>query len=467
MGWLSAPRVAKDAAVIDGAQQHMFLEPFGYNNRNNAGEIQAAPNFTNYAENGYGRNELVYSCIRYRAESLPQSVLRVYPQGRGEAMEDHPLRRVLANPNPLQSEFEMWELASTYKDLGGTAFIFIVRGRNQAAAQLWPLMPHLVGVLPGRTYPRDPTDYVWVYRPDPNRPDLQALIAREDMLRVRYPNPDPGDPGYRWFGMPPLRPGARATTLDNAATDFVDSLLRNHGQPSTVVTTQAAEMTEALHDRLTSLWRKAFGGPRKGSPAFLQRGMDVKPLGFNLRDLEFPDLRSVSETRICSVFAVEPILVGAKEGLEHNAYKDYREARLSFWEESMVTEQRRFGDPFRSQLLPDFNGVGRRPVRLEWDNSGVIALKESQQAQWDRATRALQAGGITVNDFRVQVGLPDLGPAGDIFLTPAGVTASPVGDNRPTPQQAVAASYGLLAAEFGIELTQHELEGLKARALEG
>jgi hypothetical protein len=163
-------------------------------------------------------------------------------------------------------------------------------------------------------------------------------------------------------------------------------------------------------------------------------------------------------------FGVEPILVGTKVGLEHNAYKDYREARLSFWEEAMVTLQRRFKDPIRRQLLiPDFVGVGKRSVRLDWDVTGVPSLKESQQSIWDRAVRGLQTGGLTVNDFRALVGLPDLGPDGDVFLMPAGVVPQQIHE-RPQVDavESVQAKYGILAAEFGIELSEAELLSLPA-----
>jgi hypothetical protein len=127
----------------------------------------------------------------------------------------------------------------------------------------------------------------------------------------------------------------------------------------------------------------------------------------------------------------------------------------------MFSEQRRFMEPVRVQLLPEFTGVGRRAVRLGWDLSGVPSLKESQQAIWDRAVGALKAGGITINDFRRLVSLPNIGEAGDVFLTPAGVVSQPIGASRElSPAESVSASYGLLAAEFGIELSDAELMAL-------
>ncbi len=399
MGWLSGPReqVGKDSlALRDGRQGRVALDPFGVDNPNNAGMLSPDGSYPNYAISGYGRNELAYACITARAQSLPQSVMRVYPGGQGEALDEHRLRQIIEQPCPEAAEFEFFELSVTYLDLAGTLFWLVVKGRDGLPSQVWPIRPDLIGVLPS---PRNPAEFTWVLRPDPNKPqimipipDAGSLAAQREpasMIRIRYPNPDPTDLAQRYFGM------------------------------------------------------------------------DVKVLGLNLRDLEFPDLRAYSETRICAAIGVPPILVGAKFGLEHNAYKDYHEARLSFWEEYLFSLQRRFIDPVRTRLLPAFTGVGRRSVRVAWDNSGVPALKESESEKWQRATDALARGGITRNDFRRIVGLPAV-PGGDVFLTPAGVLAEPSGQGAGL--NSTSTKYGLLAAEHGIELAEDELAALCARS---
>lgn len=474
MGWLSG--ASKDlVAVGDGRQNFMQISATG-GGQNNAGTVEQDGSFANYATNGYGRNELAYACIRYRAESLPQATIRVYQSDDATEIPEHPLRQLFAQPNPVTNEFEFFELSSTYKDLAGTCFWLVVKGRNGQPAELWPLRPDLLAALPN---PRDLADFTWIYRPDPQRPEIavpvppagtRAAAAQQAfIIRVRYPNPNPNDLGWRYFGMPPMRPAARAITLDNGATDFVDKLLRNHAMPSIIIETEQ-EVTDKVHERLSAMWRKAFGGLRRDTPAFLQKGMKIHESGLTMTNLEFPDLRAVSETRICMAFAVEPILVGAKVGLEHNAYKDYREARLSFWEESMLTEERRYIEPVRMWLAPLYAGAGRRAMKVRWDNSDVQPLKEATGALWQRNADAFAKGGITQNDFRRAVGLPPV-PNGDVFLIPAGVTPTPVNaspeDVAAAQAQAeagtVAASIGILAAEHGIELSRDELASLSWR----
>ncbi len=462
MGWLSPAR--KDLLQIgSGERRYIDLSPFGDGGSPNLGAIYPGSNYANYARNGYSRNELVYACIRYRAESFPQAVVRVYDTNSQKQLDDHRLRRLFERPNPVTNEFEFFELSSVHKDIAGHCYWLVVKGRDGLPGEIWPLRPDLVGVRPN---PGNLADFDWIYRPDPNRPEVEVAIpdagspraarSRDFIIRVRYPNPNTDDVGWRYFGVPPLRAAARAVSQDNAATDFVEDLLSNYAMPATVITSQQ-EIDDVMHRRLQARWRQAFGKRNRGRPAFLEKGMTVETLTMNLKDLTFPDLRTLSETRICGAFGVEPILVGAKIGLEHNAYKDYHEARLSFWEEAMLSEQRRFIEPIRSYLAPYFMGAGRRSVRPAWDNSEVPAFKESQGTLWQRATLAFQTGGITRNEFRSVVGLPPV-DGGDVFHVPTNVAVTEVGAS-PTP---VSADVEITAAEFGIQLSPDEVSQLRA-----
>jgi HK97 family phage portal protein len=414
--------------VPDGDAPSFVTPPFGGAPRpNQEGVLYPDSSFEVFARAGMGRNELVGACITEKASSLPQSTLRVYPDqlGQGEPLEDHPLRRLLANPNPVTTEFEFHELQMVYKDLAGACWTLIERGLDGTPARIWPLRPDKIRVRPSQR-PREPWAYTWLYVPDLSRPDLVVPIAQEDMIRVRYPNPLDD-----YFGWPPLRPAARAIALDNAATEYVDTLLRNAAVPGVVVTSQQI-VDDTIAERLGRKWRLKFGGPRRGEPAFLQAGMDVKVLGLNLQQLQFADLHSSSEARICMSLGVPPILIGARVGLDRSTFANYGEARVSFWEETMMPDQGRFKAGYDQKLVPPFLGVGRRKVWLRWDNSGVLALRESEASRWERATVALRAGGITINDFRRATGLPPV-DGGDVFLTPAGVIPTPLGQTAPAP----------------------------------
>jgi HK97 family phage portal protein len=445
MGWLTkhtpdlrgkAPLVGLDLGYAPG-RTYLDIAPFGVNTgrSNTAGLLSPESGYEHFAQHGYARNELVWACITKKAAELPQATLRVYPdpQGEGEAVEDHRLRRLLEEPNPVTNEHEFWAMQVVYKDLGGATFTLIERARDGGPGNLWPLRPDLIRVEPS---PSDPNVWRWLYCPDPNDLEWMIPVAQEDMIRVRYPHPT--DP---YFGQAPLRPAARATSLDNAATEYVNDLLRNSAVPGIVIEAQEA-VDEEIADRLKRRWIRAFGGRKRGEPAVLQSGVKLHTVGMDLKQLEFPDLRTISESRICMALHVPPIIVGAKVGLDRSTFANYGEARTSLWEETIMPDQDEYLAAFRKRLLTGpVVGVGRRRVYLRWDNSGVMALRESEAARWERATNALRAGGMTVADFRRIVGLPPV-PETDYFLTPAGVAPTRRGETpaAPAPPPAVPAA---------------------------
>lgn len=366
-------------------------------------------NFNSYADHAFGRNELVYACIMEKATSLPEAPLRVYAaDGMGEPKEQHPLRTLIASPNPLMTEFELMEMLAIHLDLAGNGFWEIVLDRAGRPLELWPLRPDRVRIWPSK-------DGHTTYGFDIGNGRVVPL--GENVVHFKLPNPKDA-----YVGQAPLRPALRAVALDNEATDFVKVLLQNKAVPGTVIETEHA-IDDEVTKRLTAKWLEKFGGKNRGMPAFMQKGMKVHPLGLDLQKLEFPDLRTISESRICMSFGVPPILVGAKVGLDRSTFANYAEARRSFWEETLMPLQTRIAQTIIKKLLPMVNAgkVGAARVQVRFDNSEVLALRESEGARWEQATQALRAGAITVNDFRRRVGLPTA-EGGDVYLRPAGVS---------------------------------------------
>ncbi|MFO7274421.1 MAG: phage portal protein, partial [Bacillota bacterium] len=179
-------------------------------------------------------------------------------------------------------------------------------------------------------------------------------------------------------------------------------------------------------ERLEQRWRSRHARERRGGIGILSGDADIKVLGLNMRDLEFPDLRSISETRICAAFGVPPILVGAKVGMDRSTYANYQEARRSFWEETVSPLLRRLQDRINHKLLPMFGDV--RGLEARFDKSEVSALQESVDKLWERVTRAVEAGWLLLDEARAEAGkdaLPD--GQGQVRLVRSGVTEVPVG----------------------------------------
>jgi len=367
------------------------------------GQPQYMPHsYESYALNGYSKNELVFACINERATSLPEATLQVYQRTKDgeEIIPDHPLRQLLQKPNPFMTEFELLEMTVTYLDIAGNAFWEKARSAAGRVVELWPLRPDRVRIVP------DNVKYISQYVYEIG--GIWYPLDPADVIHFKYFHPT----DY-FFGMPLLKAISRAIATDNEATDFVKSMLENSATPPTIVTTQTA-IDKPLSDRLAKIWKQKFGGKNRGEPAILQAGMDVKTIGMNLRDLEFPDLRNISETRICSGFGVPPILVGANSGLQRSTFSNYEEARKSFWEETLSPLMVRLGGRVNLGMTDEYGFDGNTYCRF--DTSHVKALQENENDKWSRASTAKKDGIITKNEARSILGYKPV-PDGDKFET--------------------------------------------------
>lgn len=416
MGWLSqkrsVPGPSVEGMVPDEVKQSgalaQLLSAQGMTQLGTDPDYPAST-FLSHITHGYDKNELVYACIEERATSVPDAPLRVY-DGRGrmrDPLESHPLRRLLASPNPIMSDVELDEMTELHLNLAGNAFWEIVPDRAGRPVELWPLRPDLVRMKRGTSQ----IHYGY---------DVNGTTTPVDVIHFRKTSPVDGI-----VGTPPMRAALRATALDSEATDFVKALLQNHAIPGVVVKMANLEsvLDDATTKRLKAKWKQSYGGRNRGEPAFLQAGMDVQELGLNLKDLEFPDLRTISESRICMSFGVPPILVGAKVGLDRSTFANYKEARASFWEESLIPARKKIARTVTKHLVPRFSGPGSRRIEVRPDWSEVEALREAEESRWQRATDAFRAGGLTLNDYRHEIGLEAV-DGGDVFLVPSGVVAT-------------------------------------------
>lgn len=381
--------------------------------------IYPTDNFQEYSEFGFGRNELVYACIMELSRAVPEAPLRVYDRN-DEEIPDHPIRELIKKPNAFTTEFMLWEMTVMYLMIAGNAYWEKVRSSGGQVVELVQLRPDRVRVIPSAE------NYIQGFEYDIGGQTFQ--LPAEDVIHFKMPSPN-----QDFLGQPPLRSALRAIATDNEATDFVKVMLQNSAVPSVVITTQNA-IDRDTSERLTRKWMQRFGSRERGKPAFLQEGMKVEQLGMTLKDLEFPALRAISETRICAVFGVPPIIVGANTGLNRSTFSNYEEARRSFWQETISPLLRKLSDTIDATLVPEFKGTD---IHARFDSSNVSALQSLQMERYTRANTAIMNGWMTVNEARTSVGLDPV-DSGDIFLRGLNTIGVPTngGDVIAPPQEA-------------------------------
>ena len=172
--------------------------------------------------------------------------------------------------------------------------------------------------------------YRWAFRLLQNEHDaldatqnvlLKALrVPPADMTVVRFP--DPAHPG-RACG--PLMAAARDVQLDDERENYLAEMLANLKAPGLVLY-QPDGWTPPQRDAARAVLADTVGRGQRGSPLFLEGESARVDMIAPLKDLDWPGLTSLNETRICATFGVPPIVIGLRSGLEHGTYANFEQA---------------------------------------------------------------------------------------------------------------------------------------------
>jgi HK97 family phage portal protein len=393
-------------------------------------------NFESFVRHGWRKNELIFASISKTANTAAQVELDVFPLGSTEAMSEHPLRMLIRKPNKYMTEFDFWSAIIIYQKLYGRAYFEKERTRGGQVIALWPLRPDWVHPVPATA---NDIAYYEYAPPGINPP---ARIPVEDVLDFKL-----WDPMGMFSTWSPSAVAARTGDIDNATTDFLKLFFQKGGTPPGVLKT-VQKLKDAQVEIIRRRWAERYGGYENWlQPAVLDADATYQRIGLTFEEMGFGILDSRNEARICMVMDIPPILVGAKVGLDRATYSNYGEARRAWWEDSLMPMYVNFGDTIENQLVPDFGGN----ITTAWNWLKVPALQEERSARWQRATAAFNAGAITINEFRFEIGLPSIGSSGDVYVrNPAFVTVR-AGADESEPELEPEAD----DEEKGLEITVH------------
>lgn len=380
-----------------------------------SGRVEPPATDTNSLIEWHQRHELVYACCEKIAQAAvdPELVVERFNRKTETYERDtgHRLERLIARPNPAANNADFVTAWLVSLHVAGVFYAEIVRDRSGLPAQLWPLNP--ARVLP--VVSEGSNEIVaYEFRDTRHRERLPA----EDVFAHRF-----YDPASSYSGLSPLQVALGAVDMDRAMTDYVRQFFAGGGVPSGIIRILNRTVPQAEADSLIARWMMKYrrGSSLQQAPAVLDQNAEYQKVGANLNEIANESLRENAEARICSVFGVPPILVGALVGLKHqNNRASARAAQSDLWENKLSPLFKRMRIALQWRLLTEFVAeelIHSGEYRLAWDMSRVSALQEDVDAIQKRARDNFSAGFITVNEARASVGL-DAVETGGVFYVP-------------------------------------------------
>lgn len=353
----------------------------------------------------YSKLDIVQACVNELAQSILSAPL-VVCQGEGEDRVDSPDHPALDlfYDNPTYSYAELWRLIIARLFLTGASFNLLGLYKDiMGAGTFTPLPTHLV-----KRNMRGPQ--VLGYEFDRGEADPLKLKP-EEVCTILFPDPQ-NFGGY----VSPLQAACRAVNTDQQRADTTWEVLKNQTIPGGFLQFEKGQAaSKSQLEQLKDSFERATGAEvaNRGRVAALPPGVQFAP-GISPKDVDLSALATMSETRICMVFQVPPILIGAKSGLERSTFANYEEARKSFYAETIRPLWTYLAEGIsRSSILGDSGEYFR------FDDSAVKELSEDRSLQFDRATKAYSAGLLTRNEARAEMGLDPTTDGGDEFKAPA------------------------------------------------
>jgi len=357
--------------------------------------------YKSFADEAYGRNVVAYRSINRIADAIA-SVKWTLWRGEQEIIE-HPILTLLDRPNPLQSGDQYIRAKIGFLMLSGNGFEERVKVRNEVK-ELYQLRPDRMTVIPGNN--GFPEAFQYEVNGRKVRFPVDPVTLDSDVRQIQLFNPI-----NDWYGQSPIEAGAYAVDQHNESMAWMQSLLQNSARPSGALVMTGkdgqGELTQEQFHRLKGELEENYqGSGNAGRPMLLEGGLDWKQMGLSPTDMGILETKFSAARDVALTFGVPPQLLGIPGD---NTYSNYSEARLAFWEDTVI--------PLLSFIGSDWTAWLAEPLGMELrpDLDQVPAIVDKKHKLWDMADKSLD---LTINERRILKGFEEI-EGGDVLLVNA------------------------------------------------
>lgn len=346
---------------------------------------------------------------QYRLET----VMRLKEQSMEEVYDsDNQLYRIMQNPNPLQGWTEFIEKALGFKLLTGNTYIHGVLLENGANAgtvnEMWIMPSQYMNIKASTGAEALITGYELDYG------SQKAQFTPEEVLHMKYWNPDYEAAGSHLYGLSPLRAAARVVRQSNDAYTAQSALLQNSGAMGILAVdpdTMSEEQGSALE---RSYYNKYGGADKRGKIVITAAKMQWQQIGMNSVDLAIVESQKYSLRDLCNIYQINSALLNDPD---NKTYNNMREARKALYMEKVCPELDSIRDELNRWLVGRYNQKTGREYYIDYDLESIPSLQSDMKLVVDQVK---DAWWITGNEKRTAMGY-DTDVAMEQYFVPSGL----------------------------------------------
>lgn len=383
----------------------------------------------NYAQevgDGLGSSVLV-ALLSWLMRTFPEApaVVERRQDEQWKAIFGHDMARRIAQPNPFYTGRVLW-MATVAEFAFGNAYWLKVRNGLDEVVELWWVPSALMRPMYGPQWPGEFIHH-YEYRVD----GKMYEVAPRDVVHFRF-GLHPENPRS---GFTPLASMVREIYVDDQASNFTASILRNLGIIGVVVSPKVGEKIPPDKVKSTKDYlQQNFTGDKRGQGLVFGSPTDVQVLAYNLQGFDVGPIRDIAEERLSAALGIPAAVVGFGTGLQQTKVgATMRELIQQAWNGCIMPMQAILAEELDRSLLPEFQG-NTGIFRTQFDTSDVRALREDEKEKADRLSNLVTNGVITLAEARGPLGF-NVGPEHDVYYRPSDVEAVKKPNDPPQASQ--------------------------------
>ncbi|MGK5737267.1 phage portal protein [Micromonospora sp. URMC 103] len=372
----------------------------------------------------YRTQPAVRTVVSFLARNVAQLGLHTFRRmadNDRRRLTDHPVARLLAEPNPRTSTYRLINALVSDKAIYDDAYWVKLRGEPDEDGEPGPPIA-LRRVPPWRMEVLGPdwTDATG-YRLHGTNGHLD--LTPDQVVHFRGYNPDDGRRGCS-----PIEALRQVLAEEFAAARWREQMWSNGARVSGYLKRplEAPEWSPNARERFRAGWQSQYSGdgPQSGGTPILEDGMDFVRAGINPQEAQYVESRKLTREEVAAEYHIAPPLVGI---LDHATFSNIREQHKQLYQDTLGPLCAEIEQDIGLQLIPDL--PNSRRVYVEFN------IAEKLQGSFDEQAQQLQmaVGGpyMTRNEARGMSNLPRI-DGGDELIVPLNVS---IGEPEPEPEQ--------------------------------
>lgn len=424
-----------------------------------------------YLEQGFLRNPMVYSVVKQRTEKarqIPFYVKKVkderskkqldsftksvkwlprpeqyikYISLKNRAFEEEYLDFPLERPNPLQTWGDIIGLYETNMSYNGNFYLYMLKGDfKPEPLAVYVLPSHMIEIVLKKDASllgtENPIDHYMLIQGD-----KFVKFDVEDVIHIKYPNPEYDMNGAHLYGLSPLRSALRNIQSSNLGLDLnVDTMLNGgafgfiHGKNENPLTNDQAD---SIKDRLKEMRAsKDVLGKITGASGEL----GFTQIRLSAKEMELFSYFSFDQKQICNVLGWDDKLLNNDDGAK---YDNVASAEQRVVVNTTMPSLQLFDEAMSDQFLPLFKNY--KSSILEHDPSDLPEMQQDMKSLMEWVGMAIDKALLNRDEGRVYLKAPALGtPEMEAY----------------TVQQDVIPLSEAINEDFGLNDTQAVQEGM-------